>query len=339
MAEDKETIEAVGLWFQFRYINDNVRFPAFFQRYVDMYYGKYRKMLDAEAADFDPLINIRRELTRARSASKSGSRKADMTYGTSGTRDDAGKGTRSESMTANGTGAGSTLYKGGETIARAGSREQDDPEISVTEGYKDYKESTKESGSQATADAGSSGGRRVEKAMPQSMSYNSAVTGTIPALAWGAPSGQMQQDGKDDKAGSSTSEGESTKTIAGSKTRDEVHKGPQTGSDTGTEERAYTGREDSRSDSSEDEQATAGEEEAKSGGSWAESREEDRTEKTAGDETEEGSEQVEGLDGVLQSEAYRDYVAWIMGSNALKWFIGHLQPCFSPFFKEEDNEA
>lgn len=336
-----------------------------------MAYPRYIKMAEAEAAKIDPLLNVSIMRSDSMTGSKTSTtqREENMAQGLVASRGEHGSEGEDTDETsdrkgvseASGGGGGTKIssysdnveMSGGETVQRVKDSSMGDPETMDTERWEGYQEV--EYGGESRTESGGEtrDGRRVEKAMPQSMTYGNAAAGEIPVLEWGAPSGQAQEEGSSSRTANLVGSNNRTKMIDGAHVTERAHVGDREEAAVDTENRAYDNRKDNKSGGS----SETSSERSNSAGTdqeaadvirsrqldreTLEERDEQINRDIAGSEQESESSSKTGSGSEYgfrgdQSEAYRKYYDFISGTNALKWFIESLAPCFALALDEEE---
>lgn len=183
---DEATVNSIFKWFKHRIVCDDFRFDDYFDRQLDLVLPRYNKLIRLENTEFDAMVNAYRErqLTGTGSETLIGNTVSNRVDHT----DDTGSVTTTDVPNLEDTNivTNDLTDKIDEKRYPNLIDEQKGTEINKTMGAVD---NTKEGTIHTETDNDKSG---VGKQNPQSISYQGAAVGEIPALDWQYPSTQNQ---------------------------------------------------------------------------------------------------------------------------------------------------
>lgn len=186
---DEASVAYIQKWFGKRIVCDDFNFDTFFDRQLDLVLPRYNKLIRLENTEFDAMVNAYRErqITGTGSETLVGNTVTNKTDHT----DDTGSVTTTEIPNLKDTNIVTNDLTDKIDKIRTPNLidEQKGKEINSTTGAVD---NTKEGTIHTVNDNDTSG---VGKQNPQSISYQGATVGQVPALDWQYPSTQSQTHG------------------------------------------------------------------------------------------------------------------------------------------------
>ena len=237
----------VYLHFKYRQVCDNTRFADYFHDTLNRSYRRFNELsrIEPGISKFDWMVEeyLESERTHTGMGFETKNSRADKTSrkGQSVTVSDAGENSTAHTGTvttadktgseSNTTGNQTTAYTGSKTVTEDGNTsEKTDYTGSETRNAvrtPELKTAVKDTGKNTTDTTN----RSMAKAMPMEASYNAAAGGALPQLNWSNPSSQAQTEVKDTQNTESSSETNNT------------------GKETTTETKSFTGRSDGKTGS------------------------------------------------------------------------------------------
>lgn len=342
---DEATVASIAKWFGKRIVCDDFNFDVFFDRQLDLVLPRYNKLIRLENTEFDAMVNAYRERQIVGTGSETQDNSIDKVTNKTDTLDkgtteqrtlnltediDETK-TRTPDLTVQDT-KNLTEAKD-ETTTRT-------PDLTDNEIYNnvhsqtDYNSYNLDTGKVDELSNSDTSG--VAKQNPQSISYQGAAVGEVPALDWQYPSSQTQGTGEthtvtdyQDRMSKHLGTDETTKD--GSTTR--THTGEEEtvvdGSKvtTGTDTTTTTGEDETILDHTKhntgtDTKVTSGSDERTIAGT--EGITEDKS-KTTSDTI---REQWTGRDNLTPQEALKSAMNYVKTSSAFAWLKDQLEVCF-----------
>ena len=323
LQNDSDTQATLFDWFQFRELNyEDDKFLVMYKRNLDMFYPKYKLLLEDELKQLPSLDNFKSEITGqlrnygsitdelARIIKRDNERTDNLTSTTDMTRKDTGSISNSETDTLNGTTRNDNNLK--QTSNANSKSESSDYSSSHTIGSTDTE--------------GHDDSRGMVRQLPQSTEY--AAGGFPETLDWttGTQQAQDKVDTKTHGANETSTESNSNGDTAISSNSSVTNTGYTTGSSTQTNEynKTQTNNTQSKDEGTVKNTGTQ---------NMNESLDEDTKNTRRLDDKHDTFRTEHGFKGMTEAEIRAEIWNYITNSIALQWFIGKMERCFIGIFE------
>ena len=328
LQNDSETQAKLFDWFQFRELNyEDDKFLVMYKRNLDMYYPKYKVLLEDELKEIPELINYKREMTNqlrnygsitdelARIIKRDNERIDNLTSITDMTRKDTGSISNSETDVLNGLVRNDNNLK--QTSNANSKSNSSDNASSHVKGNSDSK--------------GHDDSKGMIRQLPQSSEY--AAGGFPEKLDWTTGSQQAEDivDTNSHVDNESSSETESNGETSASSSSSVINTGYTLGSSSQTNEYSKI---QNNNNQSKDEGTV------KNIGTQNnnESLDEDTKNIKILDDKHDSFGTSKGFYGMTEAEIRRLVWSFVSNSIALQWFLHQMDACFIGVFEDEDDE-
>ena len=323
LQNDSETQAKLFDWFQFRELNyEDDKFLVMYKRNLDMYYPKYKVLLEDELKDIPELINYKREITNqlrnygsitdelARIIKRDNERTDNLMSTTDMTRKDTGSISNSETDTLNGiTRNDNNLKQSSNANSKSESSDYSSSHVkgtSDTEGHDDS--------------------RGMIRQLPQSSEY--AAGGFPEKLDWTTGSQQAQDkvDTKAHGANESLTENDSNGETLVSSSGSVINTGYTLGSSSQTNEYSKIQNNNTQSKDEGTVKNTGTQ-------NMNESLDEDTKNTRRLDDKHDSFGTSKGFYGMTEAEIRRLVWSFVSNSIAFKWFLNQMVICFIGVFE------
>lgn len=323
LQNDSDTQATLFDWFQFRELNyEDDKFLVMYKRNLDMFYPKYKLLLEDELTQLPSLDNFKSEITGqlrnygsitdelARIIKRDNERTDNLTSTTDMTRKDTGSISNSETDTLNGTTRNDNNLK--QTSNANSKSNSSDYSSSHTIGSTDTE--------------GHDDSRGMVRQLPQSTEY--AAGGFPETLDWttGTQQAQDKVDTKTHGSNETSTETNSNGDTATSSNSSVTNTGYTTGSSTQTNEynKTQTNNTQSKDEGTVKNTGTQ---------NTNESVDEDTKNIRKLDDKHDTFRTEHGFKGMTEAEIRAEIWNYITNSIALQWFIGKMERCFIGIFE------
>lgn len=323
VASDADTISSLFDWFQFRELNyEDDKFLAMYKRNLDMFYPKYKLLLEDELSELPSLDNFKSEITGqlrnygtitdelARLIVRDNERTDNLTSTTDMTRKDTGTIGNTETDTLVGTTRNDNQLN--QNTTASSSTDTSDSTTAHTVGSTDTE--------------GHDDSRGMVRQLPQSTEY---AAGGFPAtLDWSTGTQQAQDKadtnthGENDTTTETDSNGETTSSSQSNVTN--------TGYTTGSSNQTNNYNKTQTNNTQSTDEGTV-----KNTGTQNtnESVDEDTSNVRKLDDKHDSFRTEHGFKGMTEAEIRAEIWDYITNSIALQWFIGKMERCFIGIFE------
>lgn len=325
LQNDSDTQATLFDWFQFRELNyEDDKFLVMYKRNLDMYYPKYKLLLEDELKQLPSLDNFKSEITGqlrnygsitdelARIIKRDNERTDNLTSTTDMTRKDTGSISNSETDILNGTTRNDNNLK--QTTS------DNSKSTSKTESY-NHSSSVSESNAQDVA-------KGLVRQLPQSTEYAGASAGFPDKLDWSTGTTQAEDhtDTTSKVTSSSDTSVDSDVTNNTNSNGSVTNTGYTTGSSTQTNEynKTQTNNTQSKDEGTVKNTGTQ---------NTNESVDEDTKNIRKLDDKHDTFRTEHGFKGMTEAEIRAEIWNYITNSIALQWFIGKMERCFIGIFE------
>ena len=323
VASDADTISSLYDWFQFRELNyEDDKFLVMYRRNIDMFYPKYKLLLEDELSELPSLDNFKSEITGqlrnygtitdelARLIVRDNERTDNLTSTTDMTRKDTGTIGNVETDTLVGTSRNDNQLNQNSTVSSS---------TNTSEGSSTHTVGT-------TNTEGHDDSRGMIRQLPQSSEY---AAGGFPAtLDWstGTQQAQDKADTNTQSNNDTTTESDSSGETSTSSQSNVTNTGYTTGSSNQTNEFNKTQTNNTQSTDEGTVKNTGTQ-------NTNESVDEDTTNVRRLDDKHDSFRTEHGFKGMTEAQIRAEIWNYITNSIALSWFIGKMERCFIGIFE------
>ena len=322
VASDADTISSLFDWFQFRELNyEDDKFLVMYRRNLDMFYPKYKLLLEDELSEIPSLDNFKSEITNqlrnygtisdelARLIVRDNERTDNLTSTTDMTRKDTGTIGNVETDTLVGTSRNDNQLN--QNTTASSSTETSDTSTSHVSGSSDGENHDDSRG--------------MIRQLPQSTEY---AAGGFPAtLDWST--GTQQAQDKSDTTSHGENESDSTSSSSGDASTSSSSNVTNTGYTTGSSNQTNNYNKTQTNNTQSTDEGTV-----KNTGTQNtnESVDEDTTNVRRLDDKHDGFRTEHGFKGMTEAQIRAEIWNYVTNSIALQWFIGKMERCFIGVF-------